>query len=77
MKRRSNPFSSMQNAAVGMAGLGVTGAVISGISSKAPAGTPSMSEGFNTLTGFVPIAATAIGGKAVLDTLPKGKRLKY
>lgn len=67
----------MQGAAVGMAGLGLTTAVGAGIAAKAPAGTPSLTEGFNTLAGFTPIMATAVAGKSVLKALPKTKKIRY
>jgi len=76
MKKKSNPFKELNNAAVGMAGLGLSTTVGAGIASKAPPGTPSLTEGFSTLSGFAPIAATAVGGKAVLNALPKKKKMK-
>lgn len=74
MKKR-NYFASMQNAAVGMVGLGITTAVVSGIDSKLPAGA-KMGPAMNTLVGFTPIIMTGIGAKTVLDAMPRVKR-KY
>jgi len=73
-KKSNNPFASMQNAATGIAGLGLTTAVGAGIAHNAPAGSPSVTQGFNTLAGFSGVAATAVGGKAVLSVLPKKKK---
>jgi len=76
-KKKKGPFKELQGAATGMAGLGLTTAVGASIASKAPAGTPNLTGGFYTLAGFAPIAVTAVGGKAVLKTLPKQKKFKY
>jgi hypothetical protein len=73
-RRKRDAFSSMHEAAIGMAGLGVTTAVGAGIQAQAPAGTPNMMGGFNTLAGFAPIAVTAHVGKSLL---PKRKKSKY
>jgi len=73
-KKRSNPFNELQSAAAGMAGLGLTTAIGAGIASKAPPGSPNLTEGFNTLSGFAPIAGLAVGAKTVLNVLPKTKR---
>ena len=71
-KRSSNsPFGAMQNAAVGIAGIGVISAVGIGIASQAPAGTPNLTQGFSTIASFAPIAATATIGKSLL---PKRKK---
>ena len=75
MKRKQyRPFKAMNNAAIGMAGLSVTTAVGAGISSMAPAGTPSMMGGFSTIASFAPIAATATIG---MSLLPKKKKYRY
>jgi hypothetical protein len=55
-KRSSNsPFGAMQNAAVGIAGIGVI----------------SAAQGFNTLAGFVPIATTVYVAKSLLPKRKK------
>jgi len=70
---KSAPFGAMQDAAIGMAGLGVTTGAAAGIASHAPAGTPNMMGGFNTLASMTPIAVTATVGKSLL---PK-KNVRY
>ena len=70
----SSPFGAMQNAAVGIAGIGVISAVGANIAAQAPPGSPNMTSGFNTLAGFVPIATTAVIGKSLL---PKKKKYRY
>lgn len=72
--KKKNPFSQMQNAAVGMAGLGITTGVVAGVDKMLPPGTPGMSQSMNTLTSFAPIGATIVGGKTVLGMLPKSKK---
>ena len=69
----NRPFRAMGDAAIGMAGLGVTTGVAAGIASHAPAGTPNMMGGFSTIASFAPIATTATIGKSLL---PKKKK-KY
>jgi hypothetical protein len=59
-KRNTSPFRGLQGAAVGMTGIGLSTAVGAGIASHAPAGTPSMTQGFNTMAGFMPVAVTAV-----------------
>ena len=78
MKKKKNkgPFDDMQNAAVGFAGLGVTTAVGAGVGAHAPAGSPSVTQGFNTLAGFTPVLGTAIGGRSVLKQIKKYKKKK-
>ena len=76
MKYKNKPFKAINESALGLAGLGLTTAVGAGIASKAPAGTPSMTEGFNTLAGFAPIATTAVVGKSLIGSLPKYKKKK-
>jgi len=77
MKRKykqSKPFRAMQGAAIGMAGIGITTGVAAGVSSMAPAGTPNMMGGFNTLAGMAPIATTATIGMSLLPKKKKGYR---
>jgi len=76
-KKKKGPFKELQSAATGMAGLGLTTAVGASIAAKAPVGSANLTGGFNTLAGFAPIAVTAVGGKAVLKTLPKLKKKKF
>ena len=73
-KRKKDAFDTMQRAATGMAGLGVTTGVAAGISAHAPAGTPNMMGGFSTMASFVPIATTATIAKSIL---PKRKKKRY
>ena len=68
-KKKNNPFSGLQNAAVGIGGLGITTGVVAGISAKAPAGTPNLSQGMNTLAGFTPVVATGVGGMSALKAI--------
>ena len=76
--RSSNPFNSMQNAGIGMIGLGVLGGVGAGIDSMTPVGAPKMGPSMNTLAGFAPIGAMAIGAGTVLDIVKKThKKSKY
>ena len=72
-KKSNDPFKSLSNAALGLGGLGVATAVGAGIASHAPAGTPSLTQGFGTIAGFAPIAVTGIGASAVLKTIKKKK----
>jgi hypothetical protein len=72
--KKKNPFSSMQNAAVGMAGLGITTDVVSGIDAMAPAGTPKMGAAMNTMASFTSVVGTMVGAKTVLNMMPKRKR---
>lgn len=77
MKKRyktSRPFKAMGDAAVGMTGLAVTTGVAAGISSMAPAGTPSMMGGFSTIAGMAPIAATATIGRSLLPRKRRSKK---
>ena len=75
-KKYKDPFKNMHTAAKGIAGVGVITVVGAGVAHHAPHGTPPLTEGFNTLSGFVPIATTAYMGKTVLDALPKQKKSK-
>ena len=68
----NRPFRAMGDAAIGMAGIGITTGVAAGVSSMAPAGTPNMMGGFNTLAGFAPIATTATIGMSLLPKKKKG-----
>lgn len=71
-RHKSNDiFSGMQRSATGMVGLSLATAVGANIAAKAPAGTPSMTEGFNTLSSFTPIAVTATMGKSILKLTKK------
>jgi len=72
--KQSKPFRAMHGAAIGMARLGLTAAVGAGIAPHAPAGTPNMTGGFNTLSGFAPIATTASVGMSLLPKKKKGYR---
>ena len=73
--KHKKPFRAMQDAAIGMAGIGITTGVAAGVSAQAPAGTPSMMGGFSALAGFAPIAATATIGKSLLPK--RKKKSKY
>lgn len=75
-KRRKGPFDDLQNAAVGLGGLGISTAVGAGIGARAPAGSPSVTQGFSTLASFTPIVATSVGGGAALKAVRKLKRKK-
>ena len=84
MTKKKNPLSSLQSAATGMAGLGLTVGVGSAISSRAThiagPGSPNLGGSFNTLAGFAPIAVTGLGAKAALDStkrLRKKKHMRY
>lgn len=68
-RRKKGPFDDMQNAAVGMAGLGISTGVVAGVDSHLPAGTTGMSASMNTMTSFAPTVATAIGGKSALKAV--------
>ena len=72
-KRKYKPFRAMNNAAIGLTGLAVTTGVAAGVSSMAPAGTPSMMGGFAAIGSMAPIAVTATVGRSLL---PK-KKSKY
>jgi len=76
-KKNNNPFKNMQNATIGMAGLGITTGLVAGIDSKLPAGTPSLTPAMNTMVSFAPVMTTAIGAKSVLDVLPKNKKNRW
>jgi len=73
--KHKKPFRAMQDAAIGMAGIGITTGVAAGVAGMAPAGTPSMMGGFSTLAGMAPIVATATIGKSLLPK--RKKRNKY
>ena len=73
-RKRKGPFDDMQNAAVGLGGLGVATAVGAGVASKAPAGSPSVTQGFNTLAGFAPVVVTGVAGRSVLKQTKKLKK---
>lgn len=73
-KYNNNPMKDMNNFAIGSMGVGITGAITSGIASKAPSGTPSMSEGFSTIASFTPIMGTVVASKSILK---QSKKLKY
>lgn len=75
-KRKKDFFDTAQDAAIGTAGLGLTTAIGAGIASKAPAGTPNLTQGFSTIAGFAPIATTAVLGGAVLGTVRKLNKKK-
>ena len=68
------PFGEMMGFGAGMAGMGITTAVVAGVDSKLPAGSATMSPAMNTMAGFMPVMGTAIGGKAALKTI---KKLKF
>ena len=77
MKQRrytNRPMRAMGDAAIGLTGVALTTGVAAGISSMAPAGTPSMMGGFNTIASFAPIASTASIG---MSLLPRRKKSKY
>lgn len=74
--KKKNVFSELNNAGLGLGKLSISTAVGAGIAAQAPAGTPSLTGGFNTLAGFSGIAVTAVGGKAVLSSM-KYKKKKY
>ena len=76
-KKNNDPFSALQGAAVGTASIGLTTAVGASIGAQAPAGSPSVTQGFNTVAGFVPVATTVVAGKSVLKALPKRKKNKW
>jgi len=69
--KHEKPFRAMQDAAIGMAGIGITTGVAAGVSAQAPAGTPNMMGGFGVLAGMVPIAVT---GSIGMSMLPKTKK---
>lgn len=73
MPKQKDYFKPLRKPVRGLAELSVTGAVVAGVQTKTPPGTPSVFGGFSTLASFAPIAATAVGGKAVLD-VTKGLR---
>jgi len=74
-KRTSNPFSDLQGAALGLAGVGMTAGIGSAMATKA--GAPSgIGEGFSTLASFAPVATVGVVGASVLKTVKK-KKYKY
>lgn len=75
-KKKKNPFSGLQSAATGYVGLGVTTAIGAGVQAKAPAGTPSLTQGFSTLASFTPVISTAVGGKSALNAIKGLKKKK-
>ena len=76
-KKKNDPFAHLQGAATGIVGLGVTTAVGAGVAAQAPAGMGAgLTTGFSTLSGFVPVATTAVAGKTVLGLMPKSKPIK-
>jgi len=70
-------FKGMKKASKSMAGLSISTAVGAGVAAHAPAGTPSLTGGLNTLASFTPIMATAVSGKAVMQAMPKIKKHKW
>ena len=72
-RKRNDPFSTMQNVAIGNVGLGVTTAVGAGIAANAPAGTPSLTGGFSTIASFAPVAGTAMIGRSIIKSMKKKK----
>jgi len=66
-------FKKAKGVATGTAKLGIITSVGAGIASKAPVGSPSLSGGFSTMAGFVPVATTATMG---METLRLTKKLK-
>ena len=74
MKKRSSPFKELQDASLGLAGLGMVSGVAGGIISKSPTPLPGLSQGVSTLASFAPVAGVAVGGRAVLKVLKKKKK---
>ena len=73
-KRYGNrPMRAMSDAAIGLTGVALTTGVAAGISSMAPAGTPSMMGGFSAIGSMAPIAVT---GSIGMSMLPKKKKSK-
>ena len=77
-KRYTNrPMRAMGDAAIGLTGVALTTGVAAGISSMAPAGTPSMMGGFSAIASFAPIAATAVIGRSLLPKQKKSKGVYF
>lgn len=76
-KKSKGPFDDLQDAAIGIGGLGITTGATAGIASHAPAGTPSLTGSLNTLAGFSGIATTAVAGKSVLNVVKPKKRKRW
>jgi len=74
MPKKSSPFKTLQDASLGIAGLGMTTGVTAGIISKSPTPLPGLSEGIGVVGSFAPIAGIAVGGGAVLNVLKKKRR---
>jgi len=72
-KKSSSPFAGMQDAAIGMAGIGLTTGVAAGIAAQAPAGTPNMMTGFAAMGSMMPIATATYVGNSLLPKIKKKK----
>ena len=70
-KRNKGYFGDAQDNAIGLAGLGLTTGVGAGIASHAPAGTPSLTQGFGTIASFAPIGITASMGGGLIKRVRK------
>lgn len=71
MVRKKNVFGDLQDFAVASASFGVSSAVGAGVGSRAPPSIPSVTSGFSAAAGFFPAMGVAVGGKTVLELLPK------
>lgn len=75
---KKNYFKPFNQAAIGLTNIGLHTTVGTAISSKAPAGSPSITGEYATLASFGGIATTATAGKTVLDIVrPKKKYRRY
>ena len=73
MKKKNNDlFKDMKGFALGTAGMGIGVGVAGAAASQS--GVPGLTSGLSTMTGFMPVIGTAVGGKTALKAV---KKLKY
>lgn len=78
MKKKKDMFGDMKGYAIGLGGLGITGAVASSAAAQAPAGTPNLMGGYNAMASFTPAMGAVVGGGTVLKMTKKlNKKNKY
>jgi len=74
MKKLNKDIMGYTKATVG---LGIGTMIGAGMQSQLPAGSPNLTQGFNTMAGFMPIVGTVTMGKNVLGMTKKLKKGKY